>query len=169
MSGSLLLAVPIMLLLAVLQTAVIPYFPLTGLEPQVVVLTAVAWGMLRGPEEGAVWALVGGLWLDLFNIGPFGLNGVALVIATIATAVAQYYLPTSRIILPPLFGALGTALFLVVQLPLLSLAGWAVGMGVVSQLPALALFQAVAMVPIYWALYLLDVRLRNTAVVSEGL
>ncbi len=169
MTGTLLIALPLMLLLAVLQTAVWPYFAIWGVEPQLVVLTAVVWGMLRGPEEGAVWALIGGIFLDLFSVGPFGLNALALVIATIATALVQHALPTSRFILPSVLGALGTALFLLVQFVLLPLSGWSLGLGVVRMLPTLAVLQGVVIVPVYWVLYTLDKRLRNTAVVSEGL
>ena len=168
MTGTLLIALPLMLVLVVLQTAVWPYFPIFGLEPQLVVLTAVAWGMLRGPEEGAVWALVGGILLDIFSIGPFGLNAVALVIATIATAVVQHGLPTSRLLLPPVLGALGTALFFGLQLGLVSLAGWSLSPGVVRLLPTLAVLQGILIVPVYWALYWLSQQLGNTAVVSEG-
>lgn len=169
MTGTLLLAVPLLLVLAILQTAVWPYFPIFGLEPQLVVLTAVAWGLLRGPEEGAIWALTGGLLLDLFSVGPFGLNAVALVIATIVAALVQHALPTSRFILPPVLGALATALFWGVQWILLSLAGWPLALGVARFLPALAVLQGVVMVPVYWAFYWLSARLNTTAVVSEGL
>lgn len=169
MTGTMLIAVPLMLLLTVWHTAVGPHFTLWGMEPQLVLLTAVAWGLLRGPEEGAVWAFVGGLFLDLVSVGPFGLNALTLTLTTIPLALVQRTLPTSRIILPPLAGTFGMMLFFALQLLLLSLAGWSLSLSVMRQLPPLALFQGVVMVPVYWLLYLLDQRLNNTAVVSEGL
>ena len=32
----------------------------------------VAWGVLRGARGAMIWALIGGLWLDLLSSGPFG-------------------------------------------------------------------------------------------------
>ena len=43
-------AIPLMAVLAILQTAVLPRFPIAGLEPQLVFLVALAWGLLRGLE-----------------------------------------------------------------------------------------------------------------------
>jgi rod shape-determining protein MreD len=158
-TGTLLLSVPLMLLLAVWQTAVGPHFVVWGIEPQLVLLTAVSWGLLHGPEEGAAWGLVGGLWLDLFSAGPFGLSAVAMVLVCGSTAVVQHYLPPSRFILPPLMGALGTILYFTIQILLLSLTGWNITFDLASQLPPLALAQGIIIIPIYWLLYALHQRL----------
>lgn len=44
-----------------------------GGRPNVVLLLVVAWGLLRGIEEGALAGLIGGLALDLVSGTPFGL------------------------------------------------------------------------------------------------
>lgn len=46
---------------------------LGGGRPNVVLLLVVAWGLLRGIEEGALAGLIGGLALDLVSGTPFGL------------------------------------------------------------------------------------------------
>ena len=74
-------AIPLMAVLAILQTAVLPRFPIAGLEPQLVFLVALAWGLLRGLEEGLVWAFIAGLWLDLFSMTPLGLSSLAFMAA----------------------------------------------------------------------------------------
>ena len=61
MSSTIYLAIPVMLVLAVVQTAVLPRFPIFGLVPLLPFLVALAWGLLRGMNEGIVWAFVGGL------------------------------------------------------------------------------------------------------------
>ena len=72
-------AIPLMAVLAVLQTAVLPRFPIAGLEPQLVFLVALAWGLLRGLEEGLVWAFIAGIWADLFSLTPLGLSSLAFM------------------------------------------------------------------------------------------
>lgn len=68
MSLSLYLAFPIMILLLVIQTAVLPRLPIWGVVPQLLLLAAVAWGMLEGLEEGAVWGFIAGFFTDLFSL-----------------------------------------------------------------------------------------------------
>lgn len=44
-----------MIVLGVVETAVLPHFPILGSTPQLALLVALAWGLLFGMEEGAVW------------------------------------------------------------------------------------------------------------------
>ena len=55
-------AIPLMALLAIVQTAILPRFPIAGVEPQLLFLLALAWGLARGLEEGLVWAFIAGIW-----------------------------------------------------------------------------------------------------------
>ncbi len=41
------------------------------------------WTFLRGPIEGAIWAFVGGLLLDLFSGGPFGGMTLSMMVAAL--------------------------------------------------------------------------------------
>lgn len=54
-----------------------------GGRPDLVFLLVVGWAFLRGPAEGAVWAFVGGLLLDLLSGGPLGGIALALVLAAV--------------------------------------------------------------------------------------
>jgi len=50
-------------------------------------LVVLGWAFLRGPVEGAVWAFIGGLLLDVFSGGPFG--AFALSLSLVALFVGQ--------------------------------------------------------------------------------
>ena len=50
------------------------------MHPDLVLVAVISWTLLRGLADGLVWALVGGLCLDLLSSGPFGLMIVPLVI-----------------------------------------------------------------------------------------
>mgnify|MGYP000412772935 CR=1 FL=1 len=51
-----------------------------GVHPDLVLVAVISWTLLRGLADGLVWALIGGLCLDLLSSGPFGLTIVPLVI-----------------------------------------------------------------------------------------
>ena len=61
MRYSIYFAIPLMLLLAVVQTAVLPKFTILGASPQLPFLVALTWGLLHSREEGMIWAFVAGL------------------------------------------------------------------------------------------------------------
>jgi rod shape-determining protein MreD len=51
-----------------------------GVHPDLVLVAVISWTLLRGLTDGLLWALIGGLCLDLLSSGPFGLMIVPLVI-----------------------------------------------------------------------------------------
>lgn len=70
----------LMPVLALLQTSVMSHFTVRGAVANIMLIAVVDWGILRGPDEGMLWAFVGGLCLDVFSGWPFGTSTVALVI-----------------------------------------------------------------------------------------
>lgn len=62
-----------------------PYLRVGGVQPDLTLLFVGAWSLRRGVEEGAVWAFIGGIVLDLLSAGPpaaliFGLLAVSLIL-----------------------------------------------------------------------------------------
>ena len=159
MSRTIFLSLPIMFLLAILQSAVLPLFPILDFPIQIVLLTVIVLGLLRGPAEGVIWAFIGGLCLDLFSVGPLGASAVALIIAVVATSFIQSAFPTSRLIIPVLAGGLGTIVYFGVYSILVGLVGFTVGSGAVQQLTQLAILNSLLIVPVYWFIYVLYRRL----------
>jgi rod shape-determining protein MreD len=66
--------------LALVQSSAAPLLRVAGVHPDLVVMAVVAWTLLRGPGEGLLWAVIGGLGLDLLSSGPLGAALIALVV-----------------------------------------------------------------------------------------
>jgi rod shape-determining protein MreD len=115
------IAIPLMLLLVVLQAAVLPRFPVLGVAPQLLLLVVLAWTLLHGLAEGMLWALVAGLLLDLFSASPLGVTTLAMMAAMGVAALVQRSFPGSRLLLPIVLALLATAVFWTVSLFLLRL------------------------------------------------
>lgn len=108
-----------MLVLGILQATVIPKFPVLGFVPLPVLLVALAWGLLHTLEEGVVWAFIGGLFVDLFSIGPLGATSLAMMAAVAAVVLIQRNFPQSRVLLPLILGFLASMVFWFVYLLIL--------------------------------------------------
>ena len=144
-------AIPLMAVLAVLQTAVLPRFPIAGLEPQLVFLVALAWGLLRGLEEGLVWAFIAGLWIDLFSMTPLGLSSLALVAMAFLASLSEGRVWRSHIILPLAVALIASVGYHAISAAVLFLSGNAVDWLTVARqvlLPS-ALLNAALILPIY--------------------
>jgi rod shape-determining protein MreD len=115
------IAVPLMLLLVVLQAAVLPRFPVLGVAPQLLLLVVLAWTLLHGLAEGMLWALVAGLLLDLFSTSPLGVTTLAMMAAMAVAALIQRSFPGSRLLLPIVLAFVTTAVFWTVNVFLLRL------------------------------------------------
>jgi rod shape-determining protein MreD len=68
---------PLVLLLLVLHTAVLPQFPILGVHADLLLLLAVSAGIVGGPDRGAYFGFAAGLLADCFLRTPFGLSALA--------------------------------------------------------------------------------------------
>jgi len=119
MTSALYLALPLMVILVVLQSALLPRFPVFGVVPQLMFVATIAWALLRGLREGLVWAFIAGLFYDLFSAGPLGISSLSLMAAVAIAIYIQRSFPESRIILPIVLGAVTTVIFWAIYLLLL--------------------------------------------------
>lgn len=103
-------------ILALLQSSVFGHFAFRGIIPGIVLICVVDWGILRGPDEGVLWAFIAGLSLDVFSGWPPGTNTVALVLVAALVSLGQGTFIRTHAFLPPVtvFGA--TILFYLVAL-----------------------------------------------------
>jgi rod shape-determining protein MreD len=76
---SLQVGMPLLILAALLQATVLPYLRISGGQPDLVVVITLAWALLDDGVEAAVWALVGGVALDLFSGAPMGFSALILL------------------------------------------------------------------------------------------
>ena len=153
------IAIPLMAVLTVLQTAVLPRFAIFGFVPLLPLLAVVAWGLLRSPDEGILWAFVGGFFLDLFSLSPMGSQSLALMGAVIAVTVIQRSLPASRFVLPALLTAVATLVFMFIHLLLIRLAGFTINWELANQIPLIALLHGFLAIPVYWLAMVINRRL----------
>src|ERR1041385_8836476 len=77
-----------MAVMAALQVSVFSRFSIGASSPQLVLLSVVAWSLVRGPVEGIFWGFCGGVFYDLASGGPVGVSALALIlVATVAGMV----------------------------------------------------------------------------------
>lgn len=80
---------PLLTALALIQAAVLSRLSLWGARPNLVLLFILAWSVLRGSGEGQIWALVGGLVLDVVSGGPTGSSILSLMVAAVVAGRAR--------------------------------------------------------------------------------
>jgi rod shape-determining protein MreD len=72
-----------LVLVALIEATVLPHLRVVNAQPDLALLVVGAWSLRRGVEEGAIWAFIGGLALDLLSAGPFA----SLIFALLAVSL----------------------------------------------------------------------------------
>jgi rod shape-determining protein MreD len=149
MGNHIYVSIPVMALLGVLQASILARFPVAGVAPQLLFVVALGWGLVRGLEEGLVWAFVAGVFSDLFSIGPMGLSSLAFMVGVGGPLLLREALPPRRLLVATLLAALGTLLYLFVYVLVLRLFGRSVSLTGFAGLLPLMLFHAVLIAPVF--------------------
>jgi len=94
--------------------------------PDLMMVVVVSWSLLRGWKAGLVWALIGGLVLDLLSALPFGTITLGMVLASVSAGiiVAHVYHPNLLVVLLAI--ALSTMGYYLVLMVGIALSGWPV-------------------------------------------
>ena len=114
---------PLLALVALLQVTVAPHITILGARPDLMLLTVVSWSLLRGTREGIAWGFVGGLCLDLFSGGPFGLSALVLIAVGIFASLGGMNIYRGHIFLPIITALAGTLIHGLFYLSLLHIMG----------------------------------------------
>jgi rod shape-determining protein MreD len=142
------LAIPVMAVLGIIQSSVLPRFPIFGVAPQLLFLVAMAWGLLRGLEDGLIWAFIAGIFVDLFSVSPLGLSSLAFM-AGVFVVLLQPALPPRRLLVAMLLTSLGTIIYLAFYVVAIRFTGRGIsGAGLAELLPLIPL-HALLILPIY--------------------
>ncbi len=139
-----------MLVMAIVQTAVLPRFPIFGLIPQLPLLISLAWGLQRGLNEGVLWAFWAGICLDLFTSGPMGITSLAYMAAILSVTWISRVLPPNRILLPVVLSILATLISLFIYFLFLGVLTYSLNTQVIVRLLPVALLHAGLILPTYW-------------------
>jgi rod shape-determining protein MreD len=115
------LMVPLLLMLALLQSTAAGRIQLGRVKPDLVLIMVIVGTLLYGGRSGVLWAFVGGLALDLFSNGPIGASSLALMAAALVASVGHRPLSRFNIFVPLSAAALGTLAYATVYLSILAL------------------------------------------------
>ena len=141
-----------------LQVTLAPFVKINGVHPDLVLILVIGWVILRGVGEGLVWALIGGVSLDLVSSGPFGVFTLTMLLVALAASVSHGRVFGSSIVLPLSLTFPLSLLFNGLALFFLALLGrpvvWTEAF--VYVLVPVAIFDTVLMVLVFPLLYLLN-------------
>lgn len=146
--------IPLLGLVAVAQTTLVPLFSLEGLKLDLPLMVVVAWGLTSLPGEAAIWGFIAGAFLDLVSGMPFGTQTFALTVIGLLLGLVQTTIFRSNVILPPVAIALSTVAYNLLVLAVLSTVGWQIAWAnylVRITLPT-ALFNTIALPITYFPL-----------------
>jgi rod shape-determining protein MreD len=123
------LMIPLLLLLALLQSTAAGRLQIGQVKPDLVLLMVIVGTLLYGGRAGVLWAFVGGVVLDLFSNGPLGASSLALMAAAFVASLGHRPLSRFNILVPLSAAALGTLTYAAVYLAILAVfnsMGWLV-------------------------------------------
>ena len=146
----------VLLIAALVQGSMLP-FVIGDLVPvNLVLVLVIGWALLRGLKSALVWAVVGGLWLDLLSGVPLGTAMLALSLVAYACTIGVIPWLTSTGLIAAVVTAGGTLLYTFIYFFLLrtrQLAGsetwWSIWQS--HALPA-AVANALVAIPVLWLL-----------------
>lgn len=141
-----------------LQVTLAPFVKISGVHPDLALILVIGWLILRGVREGLVWALIGGVSLDLVSNAPFGVFTLTMLLVALAASVSHGRVFGSSIVLPLGLTFPLSVLFNGLALLLLALLGRPViwDDALFSVLIPAAIFDTAVMILVFPLLYLLN-------------
>ncbi len=118
------LLAPLLALIALVQTTLVPLLPTGQARPDLLLVIVVAWGIVRGGGEATLWGLGSGLILDLLSGVPFGVQTLGLVAVGLLADLMETNLFRSNILLPLAAIFVATFLFHIVQAAAMQTVGY---------------------------------------------
>ncbi len=103
-----------------------PYLTILGVKPDLMLLMVISWSLLRGSKEGMIWALVGGIGLDLLSGAPFGTSTVILVALSLVAGLGELSVFRTHIALPLIATLVATLVYDLFFLFLLYVRGYSI-------------------------------------------
>jgi len=93
------LVAPLAVLMALLQTTIMPRLRLFGVSPDLALLFTATCGLLWGVRKGIIVGLVSGFVLDMCSSAFFGLSATALMVVALISGLGQANVfPSARLV-----------------------------------------------------------------------
>lgn len=139
-------------LMGMMQPALALRLRVAGVHPDLVMVLAVSWCLLRGRREALVFAAFGGLALDMQSAGPWGLLTLATIAATLTASIGEVNVFRTVASLPYVTIVAATVVYYLVVIIGVRLMGMPFVLGPLltsTVAPAMGLNLA-CMLPAYW-------------------
>lgn len=117
------LLIPLLGLVALLQTTLVPALQVFNAVPNLVLVVVVGYTMEYGSQRGLMWAFIGGLWLDLLAGTPIGASAIALIIVVYVVGMVSSNLFRGHVVILALGGLLAGVLYGIIIVGILTLVG----------------------------------------------
>jgi rod shape-determining protein MreD len=124
------LVLPLLIIIALVQTTLLPIFLPGPVRPDLMLMVVVGWGVVHGNGQAMLWGLGGGLLLDLFSGAPFGLHTFGLgAIGWLADTLQTNFF-RSNILIPLATIFVATLLYHIGQAAVMQLLGYTINWAV---------------------------------------
>jgi rod shape-determining protein MreD len=117
------LAIPLLVLVAIIQATIMPYLAIWGVFADLPVLFVVSWSLLQGAGEGVIWGFIAGLAIDLLSGAPFGAATLSLLGVGLFSGLGQATVFRSHVALPLVVMFLATVVYNLIFMLILQIAG----------------------------------------------
>ncbi len=109
--------------MAIVQSTVTSHLRLFGVNPDLVLLFVIAWGLLSGTQEALFAGLVGGFMLDVLSGAPFGFSTLSLTLVSYLAGVSEINVFRTARLMPYIVVGLATFLYYCIFTFLLQFSG----------------------------------------------
>lgn len=113
----------LLIIAAVLQTALLPRWQLLAVTPGLVVVLILAWSAYRGLPEALLWVFAAGLLLDILGLDRLGANALALLPVAMLGGLSRGRFFHSTLIFPMVLAVIATFAYVGVLLGLRGILG----------------------------------------------
>jgi rod shape-determining protein MreD len=120
---SIYLVAPLLIVIAILQSTVVPHLTIWDVFPDLPVLVVVSWSLLRGAGEGVVWGFISGLAVDLLSGAPFGAATLSFIAIGFLSGLGEATVFGAHVALPLITTFLATILYDLLFLLIVQISG----------------------------------------------
>jgi rod shape-determining protein MreD len=78
-----------LVLVVLVQATLLTRIRALGADPNLLLVSTLAWGLLRSTTDGLIWGFAGGIGLDLITGAPLGTSSLAAMTACLLTGIGR--------------------------------------------------------------------------------